>query len=186
MAKYNTWLKLNNVFPFLTRWGCQHEEAARQTYFAWASQQHQGLTIRDAGLHIHPNYPYIGASPDALINCTCCGGGVLEVKCPHCAKDTGVLGVDTKHFGLIQTDNGTSLDTRHQYYFQVQTQLFVTGQQFCDFVVWSPTNFFIQRILPDPNFMSEIIPKVKAFFKLGILPELLAKKYTWQCDDKEE
>ena len=28
-----------------------------------------------------------GASPDGIITCTCCGKGVLEVKCPFCVKD---------------------------------------------------------------------------------------------------
>ena len=30
--------------------------------------------------------PYIGASPDGLVCCSCCGEGVLEVKCPLCVK----------------------------------------------------------------------------------------------------
>ncbi|KAJ8277710.1 hypothetical protein GJAV_G00078890 [Gymnothorax javanicus] len=105
------------------RWGCQHEKTARQAYAAWASQQHQGLIVNDAGFHIHPCYPCIGASPDSLVSCTCCGSGVLEIKCPHCAKDTGVLSATAnKHFCLVNTESGFGLDKEHQYYYQVQAQ----------------------------------------------------------------
>ena len=36
---------------------------------------------------IDPSKPYLGASPDSIVNCKCCGKGVLEVKCPYCIKD---------------------------------------------------------------------------------------------------
>ncbi|CAM4659745.1 unnamed protein product [Leuciscus chuanchicus] len=87
------------------KWGCEHEQKARETYEAYAAQQHQDLSVRDAGLHIDTSRPYLGASPDALLSCSCCGDGILEIKCPHCAKDTGVLSAtEKKHFCIENTD----------------------------------------------------------------------------------
>ena len=43
--------------------------------------------ILKAGLFVDTSQPYIGATPDGTVTCTCCGKGLLEVKCPHCAKD---------------------------------------------------------------------------------------------------
>jgi len=34
-----------------------------------------------------PTNPFIGASPDGIISCLCCGKGVVEVKCPFSCKD---------------------------------------------------------------------------------------------------
>ena len=30
---------------------------------------------------------FIGASPDGLVECSCCGKGLLEIKCPYCIKE---------------------------------------------------------------------------------------------------
>lgn len=30
---------------------------------------------------------YLGATPDLLVECSCCGSGVVEVKCPWKVKD---------------------------------------------------------------------------------------------------
>ena len=32
-------------------------------------------------------YPHLGATPDGIVQCMCCGKGVVEVKCPHNCKD---------------------------------------------------------------------------------------------------
>ena len=48
---------------------------------------HQGFTVAESGLFVHPDMPFIGASPDRIISCDCCGKGILEVKCPFCIKD---------------------------------------------------------------------------------------------------
>jgi hypothetical protein len=70
-----------------TRWGCMHEASAVEDYIANASTIHQDLNISSAGLFVDANQPHIGASPDGLVSCSCCGKGVLEVKCPLCVKE---------------------------------------------------------------------------------------------------
>lgn len=174
---------LNNIIFLIFRWGCEHEQKARETYEAYAAQQHQDLSVRDAGLHIDTSRPYLGASPDALLSCSCCGDGILEIKCPHCAKDTGVLSAtEKKHFCIVNTDGTHTLNRDHQYHYQVQAQLFVTKRKFCDFMVWSTSNFFVQRIFPDADFFTEAVQNVEAFYRSAILSELLAKTYT--CPDR--
>ena len=53
---------------------------------------HENMSITTAGLHIHPVYPYLGASPDGWPECTCCGKGVLEIKCPYCKRNECLSG----------------------------------------------------------------------------------------------
>lgn len=147
------------------RWGCEHEQNARETYKSLASQQHQGLSVCDSGLHIDQSRPYLGASPDGLVSCTCCGNGVLEIKCPHCAKDTGVLSAaENKDFYIQNVAGRYELNRKHQYYYQVQAQLFVTNRKYCDFMVWSASDCFLQRILPDAELFTEANQKVETFF----------------------
>ena len=49
---------------------------------------------------IEPLYSFVGASPDAVVSCTCCGHGVLEVKCPFSCKD--------KSLQTVANDNSIS------------------------------------------------------------------------------
>ena len=34
-----------------------------------------------------PSFPHLGTSPDGIMQCTCCGKGVFEIKCPYNAKE---------------------------------------------------------------------------------------------------
>ena len=42
----------------------------------------------ECGLFINPSYPTLGASPDGIISCDCCGIGTLEIKCPYCSRNS--------------------------------------------------------------------------------------------------
>ena len=63
-----------------TSWGCKHENEARQKYALMSSSSHDHLSVHECGFFIHPDYPFVGASPDGLISCSCCGEGVCEIK----------------------------------------------------------------------------------------------------------
>jgi len=74
-----------------------------------------------------------GASRDGLVWCDCCGDGVLEIKCPCCAKNDNIKDVEQK----VDYMENSSLRKGHNYHYQVQTQMLVTGSEYCDFVVWT-------------------------------------------------
>ena len=64
------------------KWGRLNEEKARQQYQALMSTKHTNFSVKQCGLHINPQYPFLGATPDGTISCSCCGNGLLEIKCP--------------------------------------------------------------------------------------------------------
>ena len=51
------------------------------------TQNHSSFIIRQSGLLLDPMNPFIRASPDGIVVCSCCGSGVLEIKCPFSCKD---------------------------------------------------------------------------------------------------
>jgi hypothetical protein len=63
-----------------TQHGCKHEAEARQKYTAILSLIHQNLTVSTCGFYISTSHAFIGASPDGLVNCSCCGEGICEIK----------------------------------------------------------------------------------------------------------
>ena len=69
------------------RWGCDHEQDARNQYDKIMAAKHTAFKVQETGFHISSNRPYFGASPDGLVSCECCGNGCLEIKCPFCIKD---------------------------------------------------------------------------------------------------
>lgn len=97
---------------------------------------HTTFGLNSVGLCLNPTYGYFGATPDGLVECSCCEMGCVEVKCPFCARDIGLEDINIlKKVGLGGDDK--ELSENHPYYYQIQMQLALTGLGYCDFVVWS-------------------------------------------------
>ena len=138
---------------------------------------HINFKIGDAGFFIGCENPYIGASPDGIVKCSCCGDGVIEVKCPYC-KRSELSEDNEKEFFLEFHDGVRSLKRNHSYYYQVQLQMLVCSLSYAEFVVWTEKDLFSERIFKDSSFVASHIPKVKQFFIYGVLPEIIGKWYT--------
>lgn len=162
------------------RWGIENEDTARESYLMAMQDLHADFSVSASGLIIHPELPWIGASPDGVVTCSCHEPGVLEIKCPFSAKDRTLREcVKDPRFCLTVTEEGVmSLKLDHGYMYQVQTQMRVAEVTYCDFVVWTPQEVFIQRIVFDDIFFDEAYLKVVNFIKTGVLPELLGKWFT--------
>ena len=65
-----------------TKWGCHHEQLALEIYSH--RSQHENVKVSKCGLFISVDYPFLGASPDSIVECSCCGKGVCEVKVRTC------------------------------------------------------------------------------------------------------
>ena len=70
------------------------------------------------------------------------------------------------------------LMSNHSYYYQVQTQLLVTGFKFCDFFVWNDKNTFLETIPVETEIQADILSKTKSIFCNIPLPELVGKYFT--------
>ena len=166
-----------------TQWGCQHETFALEQYTSSQSSKHQVFSVKNCGLFLNPKWPHLGASPDSIVACDCCGKGAVEIKCPLCNKDEDIEAtVLNSKSCLIVVDGSIHLDKKHAYYYQVQTQIFVCEVPYCDFCVCtfpeSSPSMHIERIYPDPEFWHVCVSKAEHFFKVCILPELIGKWYT--------
>ena len=68
-----------------------YESVARDQYEALHAVQHTDSVCQASGLFISIEYPMFGASPDGLVQCTCCGEGLVAIKCPHTLRESGEL-----------------------------------------------------------------------------------------------
>ena len=62
----------------------------------------------------------------------------------------------------------------YTHYAQVQGQLMVTGAEFCDLVVYTYEDMFVQRILPNYPFMDNLLKKLSKFYKRHAMKYLIA------------
>lgn len=169
----------NKFRSIATDWGIDNEKVAKDAYFSSMKTKHNNLTIRDSGLIINPKYPYIGASPDAIVQCTCCGIRCLEIKCPFSYRDKSIHKLADDETYLHYGYNGEILlKTDHNYFYQVQTQLLATGYKSCDFFVWTLKDYSLTKIENHQAVQNEIVNKSCALFRDVILYELVTKFYT--------
>ena len=130
-----------------TDWGTQHEEVGRVQYVAQAVSQHENFECQECGLVLSSDYPVFGASPDGLVQCKCCGLGCLEVNCPFVLKHGDLCDVSC----LTAVSGEYRLNRSNRYFYQIQMQMFLTGRRCCDFVIWGPRTFLVERVYADED-----------------------------------
>ena len=153
------------------KYGTVTEPMAVQVYLSVQQTNHNNLTVAECGLFVLPEHVYAAASPDRLVSCTCCGEGLLEVKCPFSAINQPA---DNVNVAYLQTVDGkTSLKRSHQYYSQVQFQMGVTGRRWCDFFVYTKSDYFLERVPFDESHWAELLSSAEQFFQTFICSELV-------------
>ena len=151
------------------------EKVARTIYARKMQQQVPGFAIFDAGISVHPKFPYLGATPDGKVFDPSSSSkfGLLEIKCPYSKR-----GAD---FFLKKT---------HSYYAQVQGQLALTGLPWCDFCVYlaDSNEMCVDRIHFDSDYWeNDLLPKLKNFFFNSALSFIVGKaKRAQSCSRTNE
>ena len=158
-------------------WGIQTEPQARAYYEKWF-----GTKVEQAGFIDHPGtlyYGYVGVSPDGLVG----HEGCIEIKCPN---------TDT-HREYIAKNVLPS-----KYVPQVQGVMWVTGQQWCDFISFDPREpkspFFCIRVQRDQPYINKLAVAVDLFIQemvemqknqVEVDPQLLIDVTEGGCSDLE-
>nr|CAI5865746.1 unnamed protein product [Callosobruchus analis] len=159
--------------------GLKHEKDALDAYEKEAFPFHHNLKIEGTGLIIQPQLPQLGATPDAIVYCTCCGKGCVEVKCPYLLRDMTLQDYSNRKGScLYMQEEQIFVNRKHPYYFQMQMQMALTETFYCDFVIWYPKGLFVERIHFNEDFWLCHSAKALEFHKKVIMPELLGCLYT--------
>jgi hypothetical protein len=145
-------------------WGINHEDDSLFACKEYCFPFHEELGVEKVGLCLNPRYPQFGASLDGMVYCECCGRGYIEVKCPFFIK---------KYANCVMF-----VDKCHLYYYQMHMKLALAQVKFCDFVIWSPLEFFHERVFFDEDFWTVESQKAVEFHNKVIMPELLGIYFT--------
>jgi len=119
------------------------------------------VKVHPAGLFVRPDYPYLGASPDGVVD----DSAIVEVKCPYNGRND-TIEPNAKFPFLSRNGSGDLiLKPSHSYYTQVQGQLFITGRQLCHFVVYTFQSLLVIDVPIDVDFCNRsLIPILNGFY----------------------
>jgi len=176
------------------QWGLVHEAAAREMYLGVMKDEHSGLNISLPGLLVDAANPFIRASPDGVVSCTCHSvKWIVEIKCPYSVRtidpleavENGMLKYISKHgdeYRLLPNQAAG-------YYEQIQGCMAIVGVKHCHFVVWTEVGELIIPVDFDSTFWNEqLLPSIINFFHAYIVPEILTERVRngLQLLDKEQ
>ena len=168
----------SNCRPISTpaiQFGKDNETIARVIYQEQYKERHIKSSVTESGLHISKKYPFMGASPDGLVRCKCCGDGLLEIKCTYAYRHltpAEVATQDKNYFVYMGDDGNVKLKTNTSWYYQIQTQLGICERKWCDFVLYTEKGFSVDRISFDNTLFQLVTTKSRFFFDKYIIPVL--------------
>ncbi|KAL5496322.1 hypothetical protein EMCRGX_G012581 [Ephydatia muelleri] len=156
--------QLSSTGPAL-EWGCLNEENARQQYYALASTQHINFQLQLSGLHIDTQHPYLGATPDGIVSCDCCGTGFLEIECPFTYKHSVLSDIDDEKKFICKEmddddsdgDEGICHETVMEIWLHVMVQIaYINGFIFS--VLGSVKNLLVNGIVVIASILIDLTP----------------------------
>jgi predicted phage-related endonuclease len=140
-----------------------------------------GKNVQKCGLFVHPDFPFLGASPDGLLLGE---DAVLEVKCPYAGRNSKI--VPGKLFPFIENKSdgsGIQIKRTHAYYYQIMGEMKLSKRSHCYFVIYTLIDgIIIKEILDEGFFKYEMLPALTKFYDENYCPYVascLRKKFAF-------
>ena len=169
-----------------TTYGCENEKVALSYLEVYLKNEHNDVEIKESGLIRSCNFPFLGATPDGLLDCSCCEQNfVIEIKCPFkCREKIKVSPIDLAKSDEMfcmeynESDNKYYLKRDHDYFYQIQLQMLLSKREACYFMVYGYKDCLVEVIHIDYDFLIEKINIATKFYVFAILPELIGRWYS--------
>ena len=164
-----------------TTYGSEKEEIARQEYITYQQRNnHPDLAVHDCGLFVSKDSNWLAATPDGLVHDPSDSQhptGLLEIKNPYAAKDKDLTEACRTSSFCLEKGNSLRLKHQHNYYYLVQCQLYCVDQHWCDFVVRTNKDMYIEHFYRDTKWWDGQLEKLRKFYFGALLPELASPRY---------
>ncbi|XP_062582511.1 uncharacterized protein LOC134244264 [Saccostrea cucullata] len=159
-----------------TQYGIEKEAIARTQYVDKMFNLHTSFLCEETGLHLNPQFPYLGASPDGLVKCKCCQQGVLEIKCPFSMRDLTPEEALTKLPSFRESNGKMELiqNVNSPYYIQMLGQMGICKAPYCDLVLYTTKGIYVERAFFNEALWNNVVLKLKIFYESYILPSILS------------
>ncbi len=161
-----------------TRYGTSMEAISIDRYKSYYQKKYPEFHVDKCGLFISETNNWLAATPDGIVydpSNTAQPLGLLEIKNPFSFKDQPLDKACKNSAFFLEVDKDTQqrrLKRRHDYYFQVQCQLYCTEKMWCDFVVCTRKDMHVEHIHRDRKWWGTQLAKLRKFYFTALLPEL--------------
>ncbi|XP_014674875.1 PREDICTED: uncharacterized protein LOC106814988 [Priapulus caudatus] len=163
-------------------YGRENEKRVFMMAGQFLGKTHSNFELSQSGLMISEEKPWLSASADGVMQCSCHGTRVLEIKCPYTARNSQPE--EFLHDQSLFVFDGT-LKKTHQYYTQVELEMYVHNVEACEFVVYVNDSLIHRTITRDEEYLTGILPRLETFWKRHITRELLTR-YMEDGDSKKD
>ena len=175
-------VKINRVVQYKMGFGRFYEPVAITRYDQYMKSCNYNVQLEKCGLVLDSVNFVLGASPDGKVkdSTETVKFGIMEVKCSEEYKDFDPKSVAfiSKTSCIELIGNDLKLKKSHSYYDQVQMQLALTTQSWCDFVFFTLKGMVIDRVRFDPEHWKALKDTLLRFYFKYLLDAFIEKEHT--------
>jgi len=164
--------KISGLDIPVLKYGREMEKHALNAFFDIFKQEHKNPKLINCGLFLDDKHPFIGASPDGIIECTCHGRASFEIKGPYSISHKSPTDPDIKLPFMKMINNELKLNTNHKYYTQYLQQMATKTEQ-CYFFVYTSHGHFLETVLFDNKYWCYLKSLFIRFYAEIYLPSIL-------------
>lgn len=135
------------------------------------AENYIGQSIHKCGIFISLTHPYLAGSPDGIIDDDTC----IEIKCPYSAKDEKISPKTIDYLYICDEEKTMKLKKSHNYYSQIQGQMFCAEKKRCLFIIYTLVDVLILPIDRDEEFINKMVRSLSDFYNNYFKTELLEK-----------
>lgn len=171
--------KVNPIAQMKMDHGKFYEPIAISSYEKFLFSKGYSFVVEHCGLVIDQQNYVLGASPDGKVQVD--GKfGIIEVKCSEEYKNVDPKDIcfmsESSCLKYDKINDKISLDREHSYYDQIQMQLGITCQTFCDFILYTTKGMVIDRINYDCKYWESLSDRILKFYFEHMLDFLIEKQ----------
>ncbi|XP_062557109.1 uncharacterized protein LOC134221967 [Armigeres subalbatus] len=139
-----------------------------------AYMRDSGKVVVRCGLVVPPDIPWLGGSPDGIVINE---WKIIEVKCPESGKSLPLK--DMIPCLKYLTRNQHLLRRNHQYYGQIQMNMFILKCEKTDFLIYSAfeDRCYVQTVLFDERFVRNMLHSLKEVYFNAFLKYLYSSSF---------
>ncbi len=170
-------LNPSSFISVYTEHGKFFEGIARDTYLVQQASKHKSLEVSACGIFVDSSAPFLGASPDGLVDCVCHEQRLLEIKCPYKFRYTKPMDIpkeDPKYHLYLENDE-LQIKTTSPWYNQIIFQMGVLDVHLCHLVIYTLVEKDNCKIIPikfDNDRWEMLKEKSQKIFEECIIPNL--------------
>ena len=164
------------MIQFKLFYGRYHETIAIKHYESYTKLKGHKTVVEPCGLAINSENFILGATPNGKV---VFDGefGIIGVKCSeeYNNVDPKYICFISKNFCLVFDDvtEKIHINKNHTYYDQIQMQLTLTTQAWCDFVFYASKGVVIDRVFYDKEHWGKLQELILDFYFHCMLDEIV-------------